>query len=601
MSLERFVKLIQELDQVKAGVVNVPLRQLDTNIRYVWDVLQAAAVGSTVYSRRRAVEADVVVGSPVYWRPSTGQFERGLAVMDTDQTGGILRPAASAQIWGIVANKINATLADILLFGEDEIDVSAAVTGDLEAGAYYLSGTTPGKLTQQKNPVSVMVLRADGNGRVFVQPQFVDFLDRHTHYRFELACQPAGEHTQPVVGERHQITNPDSTLPGWLPADDGVFAGKAPAQAVWGYNINADPNLKAAWPPIPTTSATLEWDKGLDPNVAATVIPLGEHGLVIIDRNGIWWTSDCYGDVPWPVDFDSAIAGSLSLSDSGGECPRELHMGLTLWFTRPNFATDTTVVTSLRSKSGQIRITCQGTDTEATAGDLDINLDLNLTVKNDEEGYLAIKNFDPDTSLFERGPVVEGIYTTQDNVILSGDATTAIGNNTLYQGKVQLTVLPTTSIELDTELIRLDGVDEDFTEDPPVMFLAFRAGEESEIRGRINVPASLDINSPTLTLRFTVLGRAAGTLPDLDVTYRRVERPSDGLNVPVDLLSGSEVNVNCDFGAVLASADLYVEVDSDPISIEAGDTIYYTVKRLSTDGYAGDVGLLRQGGIVSGS
>jgi hypothetical protein len=51
MSLERFIKFIKEGEPVSPGTPNRPLQQLDQNIRYLWDIIQAAELGSTVYAR----------------------------------------------------------------------------------------------------------------------------------------------------------------------------------------------------------------------------------------------------------------------------------------------------------------------------------------------------------------------------------------------------------------------------------------------------------------------------------------------------------------------------------------------------------------------
>ncbi len=48
MSLERFIKFIKEGEPVSPGTPNRPLRELDQNIQYLWDVIQAAELGSTV-------------------------------------------------------------------------------------------------------------------------------------------------------------------------------------------------------------------------------------------------------------------------------------------------------------------------------------------------------------------------------------------------------------------------------------------------------------------------------------------------------------------------------------------------------------------------
>ena len=235
------------------------------------------------------------------------------------------------------------------------------------------------------------MLKSTGNGGVFVNPQWED-LTGHTHFKFELQCIPAGDHVSPSGG-RHVITNADTEIEGWLPADHAIFEGNAPAGAVFGYNLSANGSLNNVWPPIPVNNADVQWDKGLDVDQGYHSIPLGEQGLVVLNRDGIWWMSDCYGDVPWPKDLNTSFSDSLS--DSLNECPRDLSMRMLLWFVRSNFMTDGTVVTSLATNDERISITCQSDPTKAAdAGALLIALNLSLTAEGDTtEGYLAFKEF----------------------------------------------------------------------------------------------------------------------------------------------------------------------------------------------------------------
>lgn len=603
MSLENFLRLIGERAPVRAGEVNRPLRQLDQNTKYIWEVLQAAAIGSTVYSRRVTVEEDAKVGMAVYLDTTTQGFKRCLAVAEVDNATGVVVTAASAQVWGIVATKHNATLADVLLYGVDDIDISQATAdGTPAAGTYYVSGAAPGKLTRQKPPVSVAVLRRTPDGKVFVQPQFVDYLDRHTHYQFNLTCEPAGTASQPAENALHTITDGNSLLRGWLPADHPVFDGKAPAGAVFGYNLSAHTALQNVWPPIPVGNAELMWNKALSADVGFTGVPLGSGGLCVLDRNGIWWMSNCYGDVPWPLDFDSA--NSTSYSDSiGAECPRHNEMELKLYFTKVNFATDSAVVLSLHSGDARLKVRCYGDpEKEASTGHLELDLDLNLVVKDDQEGYLALKDFDPETSEFKRGPVVEGVYALSSNVNLSGttSATRSISDvdRTVHQGLVAVSVDPADTKELEVQLVRLDGAQEAYYDDPPVMYLEFPAGDQAEYRGKLHVPTDLAIAAPEMKLRFWVLGRAVGTLPQLEFTFRIVPEPVDGLLTPLDLDDTSDANLTCVTVATLTDSNQYVLAESENIEIGPGQTIYFTVRRLADDGYAGAVGIIRQSGLV---
>jgi hypothetical protein len=603
MSFERFLQLIREGEPATPGVTNRPHRRQAANIEYIWDVLQAAALGSTLYARRVTIDSTLQKGMPVYFNSVTQQFEKALAAFDSTPTNGLLLPSASSDVWGIVARKINSTLADILLAGYDDIDISAAVTGDVTAGLYYLSGQTEGMLLKSRQPNTVPVLRSDGNGKVFVMPQLNTFLDRHVHYKFPLVCRPAGDHTEPSFGDHHVITNADDEEPGWLPADDPSFDGNAPEGAIFGYNLNAHQSLKDAWPPLPLASASLVLQRPDDPALGGMVVPLGPTGACILDRFGIWWTRDCYGDVPWPTDYNSADPEEHEYVVS--ECPRFVEMELTLWFTKQEFATDVSVVRSLRSASDRLVVTCID-GTPASAGDLLITLNLDLVVNDDARGYLALKSFDQETATFERGPVVEGIYATGANITLSGDETSLVdpedeAGPLMYHGKVHIEVNPATTRELDVQLIRLDSAEEEHYQD--LMYLGLSDDQLQQYRARIDIPADLGLTDPQLKLRLRVLGRAAGALPQLEVTGRRVPRP-DGVTPEALPLSAAEFAITIDTTATLANANEYVEFESEDFEVAAGDSVFFTVKRDATgagDGYAAQVGILQQKGILTGT
>lgn len=597
MSFERLTSLVRPLEPVAAGVVNRPIRQIDQNAAYLWDVLQAAAVGQTVYARSQTVAAACVVGTPVYYDQAERVFLPALAAVESG-AGGALATADSSQVWGVVAVKHHADLADVLLFGYAPLDVSPAVdTGAAAAGTYYLSGLTPGTLTADRPPLAVPVLRVVPGGMVFVAPQWVDFLDRHRHYRFELYAKPAGHTDPPGPGGRHVVADPDPAAPGWLPAGHAAFEGRAPHGAAFGYNLRAHPALDAAWPPLPAAHAYLEMDRGADAAAGLQGVPPGPTGLAVVNRDGIWWMSDCYGDAPWPAEYDGSTGWSLSDSQSASaECPRHLAMRLTLWFTKIAFATDTTVVTSLRSVDDRLVVTCRGTDDPAAAGDLDLDLDLGLTTGDtDRRGRVVFKALEDEK--FHAGPVLEGVYALSGTVTLVGDDTVRLtpgdaASPVVYQGIVGLAVDPAPTRELDVQLVRLEGANEELYQD--VMYLGFPAGEESRVRLKLHVPADAALPSPRLTVRLRLLGRAAGTLPQLTVTGRRVPRPAAGLATPLDLpLAAAEFDVTVDTAAVLDAANQYAEAEAAAFAVEAGDVVFLTVAREEDDAYPSEVGVLQ--------
>ena len=604
MSFERLIQFVKQGEPVAPGATNRAPRAIQQNVEYLWEIIQAAYIGSTIYARQVTIEADAQVGMPVYLNGYTQQFERGLAQVETDGETGLISTAASSQVWGIVATKHNATLADLLLYGYAQVDISAAVGGTPSLGAYYLSGVEAGKLVRQRPPVSVPVLRQGNDGYVFVNPSFVDFLDSHRHYRFELLTAPAGEHTPPTPGDRHEIVNANSAWPGWLPADDPVFEGKAPTGAVFGYNMKEHPQLLASWPPLPMQHVYLEWDKGEDPEEGYEGVPLGTGGLVTVNRDGIWWMSNCYGDVPWPKTLDTAGGESVSAPPHEHvppECPRETRMSLVLWFTRINFVTDATVVTSLVSIDDRIKIYCAGTTNEGSVGDLEIDLDLGLMVGDDDRrGYLAFKELEDER--LHRGPVCEGIYAVSENVSLTSPFQTLLDPDDedsaeVHHGPVGITVLPSTTRELQCQLVRLDGATE---ENYPVLYLGLPSDVPSGFILKFEIPGDVPAGSQ-LTLRARLLGRAAGNLPPLGIAYLISPRPSDGLNSPV-AVTDTYTSLAMDTIAALTAANQAVEAESDPIDVTAGDILYIRVLRDPEDAldeYAGDVGFMQQVGILT--
>jgi hypothetical protein len=594
--LNEFINFVRDGEPVAAGVTNRPTQQLQQNINYLWEVLSASGLGSTIVIRRATVDASVKVGQPVYFSSSSKVFEQALATVATGTVDGHIVAAESAQVWGVVLQKLSSTLADILVSGYSALNLSEAVTGTVTAGLYYLSGSTPGKLVNTRTPVTIPVLRADGNGNVLVLPQFADFIDRHVHYKFDLVCQPAGAYTEPASGDPHVITLADSTLPGWLPAGDPIFSGKAPAGAVFGYNLSVHTALQNVWPPIPTTEAYLEWDRGNA--TGSNGISLGAAEACIIDRNGIWWMSDCYGDVPWPTAYNSP-GFSVSLSDPpDAECPRRQQMSMRVWFTKPSFATDATVVTSLTALDPRLIVTCVD-GTPASVGALSIDLDLDFVSTTGNTGYQVLKEIDGNS--FKQGPVCEGLYTSSSTVTLSSPSRRrlTVGNSSspwLYQGPVEISVVPTEAREVEVQLIRLDGVEEQFYED--VTYLGFPAASETSVRCKLHVPSSTGFVSPTIALKLRILGRAAGTLPTLTVTARRLPKPSSGSSVALPL-TASEFAVSITTTATLGASNRYIEVTSTAFAVVDGDTLLFTVQRGSGDAYAGEIGILQRTGIIS--
>jgi hypothetical protein len=615
MSLERFIRFIKEGEPVSPGTPNRPLRELDQNIQYLWDIIQAAELGSTVYAREVTIESDTQIGMPVYWNAQESRFDRAIAGSQTDATTGYLVMTDSSQVWGIVALKHSSTKADLLLFGYAEIDISPATgsTGGVPAGTYFLSGIGLGELTLQEPPVSVPVLRADGTGNVFVNPSFMNSLGNHQHYKFDLVMLPAGNTSPPAEGNKHVITDANSLLTGWLPADDAIFDGNAPAGAEFGYNISADFGLNNTWPPIPVQSVDVELvrpsiydsaDLKLREKLAGQV--LGD--IVKVDSNGIWWMTNCYDQVPWPTDYTTGD----SLSYSMDTCPQEAIPAMLLYFVKVNFATDISVVSSIKSLDDRLKIYCSGTTTVESVGDLDIDLDLNFVVgADDTSGYLAFKELDGND--FKRGPIAEGVYSKTSNVSLTGDASKSVTIDsvarTVWYGNVGVSVLDTDTQELKSQLVRLDGVTEEHN---PLLYLGFPNDVASSFVVKFEVPADAPDNSD-FQYRPRFIGRVSGTLPttpELTIEYKIAVRPGIAAAGEAGAQTVATVPTATTWTAIgntvttaSISANHAVEVltAASEVTVQPGDVVYIKVSRTnpSGDGYVGEFGVMQQNGIIS--
>lgn len=598
------LQVVKDGEPVAAGVTNRAVLQLDSRTRYLLDKILGANLGSAVVVRHVPVEPGALVGQPVYYNAGRGRYERAIAGVQFDAASATLMATEASQVWGVVSAKPTAGSADVLFFGYAKLDVSAALEapGPVTAGTYYLSRTTPGLMSNVRPPVPIPVLRADGAGNVFVNPRWDELPAGHSHLNFVLKAAPAGAHATPAAGAHHVIEGPNPAAQGWLPADHASFGGLAPTGAKFGYNLAADPPLKAAWPPLPPEGALLVSD-GIQ-------LPSGPGGIVVFDHNGIWWMSDCYDDAPWPTQLETdaggAPVGEWSESLSGqdvGSCPFPYPARLDLSFARFSFMNESSVVTSVRSTDPRVVIECDGSPGQAAhVGPLVVSLDLAFAADQvDPGGHVAVKGFDPVLGVMHFGEVATGVYARGTNLQLVSDFTTLeqvdaapAARTTVHHGRVGVAVTTSVNRELFPDLVRLDGATEEYFED--VMYLAFAQGRLQAIRVRFPVPETLDVTGgTTFQLRLRVFGTTAGVLPSLGLTARRIPASSDAAATLPPADSGLSIVTD----ATLPGPNQYVDVLSDPFSVVAGDDLLFTITRSDTDSYPGEVGILRVAGLIA--
>lgn len=610
-------------EPVKASIVGRPDRALEERTSYLKDRLDAAELGRALFDTDATISPDVVEGMPVFWNFQTQRYEKALAAVENDEVTQTLVTQASSDCIGILYSKKSNTLGDVVLRGIVRMPAIAnAVDGTVNPGRYYLSTIEPGKLTQQKPPVTVSVCYVQGakdncadDPWVVVMPQMRDFLDDHIHYRFELETTAAG--TVVYENGKYTITEPDAEAKGWLPADHAVFNGKAPAGALFGYNFKADLAISRVWPPVPIMAVAMLWDKGVD-LVGANEIPLGRDGLAICDLNGIWWMSDCTDDVPWVRDLTATSSSSSTTSSStNAECPREERMRVIVVYLRMLFGNDRSVVTSLQPAPGSpiTVVNCDGLP--AKTGDLELDLDLNLAVMPpDVPGARVLKRVE-DGYKIRPGWVTEGIVSGSPAIVIDSvkddpnyvreltiAEKTALGlpsgeTVTAHQGLVKITFDDALAErEIAPQIIRLSDVVERLYLDIP--YLGFPAGQDSLIRVRFPVVSSGLGTSLQMRVRAQLFGRVAGTLPELIATYRILSRPESGeIALPQEDVTPALVFAS----DVAVAKDSAVEVNSAAFTVNQGDTVLVTLRRPliagNPDAFLGEVGLLRLSGIIT--
>jgi len=571
-------------EAVSAGVTGRPDRQLEQNLRYLREVLDSVSAGEALVVRDIACESNVQVGHAVYWDGPAQLAKRALAQLVFDPDSGRMVGSPTSTVMGVVQSKSDSVTANIVIAGWAPVDLTNSVGVSVTAGRYFLSDVEAGKLKFSKASTLVPVLFADGAGQVLVLPNLTTWELNHNHHRYELQCVPAGDALPPAIGHRHTITNADTAVEGWLPADHAVFSGLAPANAKFGYNISKHPQLPYVWPPFPLEAAVLVFDRG-EGRIGGTEVP---PDLAVIDKHGIWWMSDCYDDVPWPATADF-LDGSESVPVVvPGSCPRTEKMRLAVCFSRVLYDAAGTMVTSLTAKTGSVVTVTDAAGNPAKSGDLVVDADLALTLgATGVAGYNVLKAIAD--GKFTSGPVVEGLIASGANVVLSSDKSVVVPNvGTMYQGRVTIgLVVDPTDREIAPATIRMTSTKERFESGLP--YLGFPPGQPSSVTCVYYIPLAGLPASPKISFRITIIGAAAGTLPVLTVGYRRIPA---GTETPQALPTTDTALVMPAPGAIVAGQS-YVTVTMPNIDIAAGDTLLLTISRTSSDGYSPEIGIVR--------
>lgn len=587
-TFEQILRLITDGEPVDAESVNRLATRLDDRDRFLLALINQLTQQQSVLRRNVALASDVQVGQPVYFNTTNNRFEKALAQAVVQDGALLVSPGAIAV--GLVHTKHNTTLGDLLIGGYADIDLSAAVDGAVDPGLYFLSAATAGKMSLQEPAVSLPVAFVDADGGVYFRPAFTDIYSSHQHYRYELRCVTAG--TPSLGGGRWTIGSEDDAVEGWLPADNAIFGGNAPAGALFGYNISASP-LATMWPPMPLESVAVEWF--LDDGTLGGKTIDGVDGLVVVNHYGIWWMSNCEDYVPWPADYDPGTSTTTTTTTSPPGCPPEQQMRMVLFFSRTKFQTTKTVVTSLASNSDLLEVVCANDpDTEESTGPLllKLNLSFALSGTTDDDSGIAITTITEDGK-FDQGPVVNGLKAGASNVGLSSAG--GADANGYHKGPVTISVTQgILGAELSLQHLQLLNSEEVRYKD--TIAIELPDGRDSGFRSEINLPVVAGVTTTEIAIRFWVLVRANGDVPTLTMGARVYPRPTTPTALPtVD----SAVTIDVSAGAGMTT-DQYVEITSDTVTVLPGQMVQFTLLREADGGdeFAGDIQIIRPHAVV---
>jgi hypothetical protein len=580
MAFRTRIRHVRDGEPAKASVINRPVGEVQDNAQFLYDQLRAESLGERTIAPGVPLSEDVLIGTPVYYDADDGEFKPALDGLT--YTNGAYVPTSAANVVGICLTK-DVLTGDILTAGSFEIDdvddLENSVDGTPEEGLYFLSASVPGRMEQRASSTGVLIgiLAA---GRFLFNPQLRLNSDQHRHYAFSLHPYPAGSTTP---GDPHTITSANPSERGWLPASHPSFDGNAPDGAVFGYNIAADEDLAAVWPPMPPESARLFWYKDLVEDTYSGLIPQGPELTYTIDVNGIWWHQDAYGFAPWfkDLDTDNPPGSPTDPPSDDGTQPE-----MTLFFTTP-FATDGGFVEKLKNVTGSplTFVDLQGNAAEQGVLCPQWDWDHVLADGDDTAGDLVFKSI-ADDGKFERGPVVESIRGGGALQITASRETTD-GGDTVYQGELTMTVdLNQEGREIAPQIY--DPVDAEQTVYLSIPTMAFPATRASSIRWVFDIADSMLPADPHVKIKVVLASRVTGTLPALTFTGRIIPEPTEGTQAAIPTTS-ADFAITLNTNLAITSGNQRTIVGTTAIEVAAGDRLLVIGSRGSSDGFGGEV------------
>lgn len=552
------VRKVANGQAINADNANAGPSDLTARTDYLKNQLDSLEAGQLLVATDAVLQSAMPIGTPVYIDLNANTARPAEVALADDAVGGLA--AQSSYVFGLVLNKQTDTSGDIAMEGlitsiSTGQWASVMESGTFAPGQYFLSGSAPGKISLSPGALAVYVGLALPNGWFLARPQ-PPVYGAHSHYQFTLTGAPAGTVVDPTIGNPQLVNTPNAAIPGWLPATTTYFAaGTIPAGAKFGYNLpQADPDLRAVFPPIPVTGQFEQGGLFLDTD------------KVLVNQFGIWWMDNTYGNAPWPVDYAASHTAEH----------------IEFFFSRLLFATGNGVVTELSKDPASILDiqVLNSANAPASTGKLKLRvLSLLPNAGDTDEGALAVKSIS--AGVHTRGPVVTRVFPGAGVVITAanGDALTG------FYGPMTLSLVNSEALQGSAENVNLNNAREDFVSDLPMVTLP--TGRASSPTFAINV-STLAPATSDLVLKPWVYASLSGNLPSLVVQYRIIPPPATNQTIP----TGWSSLVNLSGTAVVGTQQRQLSLTAIP-AVPAGSTVLVQIVRGNADGFNGNIGIAR--------
>lgn len=141
-----------------------------------------------------------------------------------------------------------------------------------------------------------------------------------------------------------------------------------------------------------------------------------------------------------------------------------------------------------------------------------------------------------------------------------------------------------------------DNVSEQYLQN--ALYYGMPAGQKSYLWAKITLPDRNLPASPRLKLQLWLLGRSSGTLPQLEVTCRRLPQPDAVGSISGIPSASPTVTIATAFSVTI---DKYVLCESDAFEVSPGDEVLVQLHRTNADAYGAECGILSLKGVVVGA